>query len=118
MEIEELAIMSEVSFGLRDIAVPCISFSTKTLKGGALQCITGCKQIRNFLNEWNCYDIKSIEGKPCKIKRDGNMIHYNGPLEKSWRKSFTKDCDCDKIDKIDFLHFMSYTYLLTSLVKI
>lgn len=72
---EEMAIIETVHVGVRDVGLPVLWFGVKTLSGGSLQ-VMGWADAAKFIKEWDCYDIKSIEGKPCVVETDGGTMTY------------------------------------------
>lgn len=75
--MKKLAIIKSPDFGLRDIGRMCLSFSTYT-EGqlGALQVITNPKQIEQILQDAEVESFKDLEGKPCWIEEEGNIIRF------------------------------------------
>lgn len=75
---EQLAIMSEPSFGLRDTGIPVIWFSVrwgKDLTWSSLIVITQ-DHFQDFLKEKNVYDIKNLKDSPCQIDVSGDNVKF------------------------------------------
>ena len=73
---ERMAIMKDVGFGLRDVGQPCLWFTTYIDEHmAALQVLRG-KEIEKILVDSNSYDVKELEGKPCWVQIDGNIIKF------------------------------------------
>lgn len=72
-----LAVIKAIDFGLRDVGVPCIWFTTYTSRAtAALQCITGMERITDFFKEADCYSFKELEGKTCWAEETDGMIKF------------------------------------------
>ena len=65
----------DVHVGLRDIGRPCLWFAVNTLRGGALQVFVG-EDMLDFIKNAGAIDIKTLEGKPCVVDVDGDMIRF------------------------------------------
>ena len=75
--VEQLAIIKNVGFGLRDVGFPCIWFETNISKSiGALQVLSGDKQIFGIIRESDVYDIKDLNGMSCWVEVKNNLIKY------------------------------------------
>lgn len=72
---EELAIVKGVDFGMRDVDAPCLWFSVEMLHGGSLQCFFG-EDITRLLKEAWCYSIRDLEGRPCVVNCEGNLVKF------------------------------------------
>ena len=73
---EELAIISNIGFGMRDANYPVIYFEVSALSGGALQIITTPESIDKFIRTAGCYNITDLNGKACIVERTGNTMLF------------------------------------------
>lgn len=73
---KQLAIIKNISYGLRDIGQPCLSFDTYLSEGlVALQVLFG-KDIEKLLKDGQIIDIKELEGHACWVEKEGNVIKF------------------------------------------
>ena len=72
---EELAIISSVSFGVRDVNWAKLSFNVKTLHYGALQ-VLGAKEAIELIEKHHIRDIKDLEGAPCIVECGDGLIVF------------------------------------------
>ena len=78
---EEMAIMTGVTIGCRDINEPCLWFSVTLMDGcGALQ-VLGWEDARQLIKTSGYYDFKTLEGKPCRVDVEGNLIKFQGLIK-------------------------------------
>lgn len=66
MKDQELAIIKDVHFGLRDTSRPTLSFSVNMIGCGALQIFQG-EALDKFIIDNNVTDIQHLEGKACIV---------------------------------------------------
>jgi hypothetical protein len=79
--VKVIATIEGISFGLRDVGVPCLWFSVKFDKAsGALIAFTG-DEIYDFLKIFNVKDIRKLEGKLCIVEFDGFSVEFIRVLE-------------------------------------
>lgn len=74
-ETEELAIIKDIHIGVRDIGKCICWFTVDILSGGALQVIT-VDEICNEMNRCSIYKLEDLNGKPCIVSRNGNLIKF------------------------------------------
>ena len=71
---EELATISGVAFGVRDVNWANLSFNVTTLHYGALQ-VLGTKEAIELIEKHHIRNIKDLEGAPCIVEcRDGLIV--------------------------------------------
>ena len=76
--MKQLAIMKGVDFGLRDVGMPVLWFSTYITEcSAALQVLAG-EEIKTLLKDAGCYSIKELEGKSCWVECNGSLIQFKG----------------------------------------
>lgn len=63
---EELAIIKNPGYGLRDTNYPCLFFEVCGEGWGSLQTFRG-ERAQEIITEAGVYDVKNLEGKPCII---------------------------------------------------
>ena len=74
--MEQLAIMKDVGYGLRDIGRPCLFFAAYISEGlCSLQVLLG-DAADKVIKDAKGYDVKSLEGKPCWVEVDGNITTF------------------------------------------
>jgi hypothetical protein len=66
---EELAIIKDVSFGVRDINQANLSFSVHTKDYGVLQ-VLGALEAIELIEKHQIRNIEHLEGKPCIVDVD------------------------------------------------
>ena len=72
----QLAIMKEVGFGCRDIGRPILFFTTYVSEYvAALQIIPGDEAL-DIIQKSGVYDIHKLEGKPCWVEVNDNIIVF------------------------------------------
>ena len=75
---KQLAIIRGVGFGMRDCHVPTLWFSVHWDEClGALQCFQG-QQLIDLVKVAGFYDIQRLEGQPCWILVEGNLVTFVG----------------------------------------
>lgn len=74
-DMEELAIIQDAEYGLRDVGRPVLSFTVATEHGSALQVFSQPK-ADEILIEANAREVKNLNGKACLIERKGNIMTY------------------------------------------
>ena len=72
MDIEELAIVKGVGFGMRDCNSPVLWFGVETLHGGSLQ-VFNMKDAERVIQAAGCYDVKNLEGRACVVETKNGM---------------------------------------------
>ena len=73
---EQVAIIRDVGYGLRDVGRPCLWFTTYVSESGAaLQVLLG-EDAAAVLKDAGVYDVKELEGKPCYVEVDGGLITF------------------------------------------
>lgn len=71
----QLAIIRNLRIGVGDRDVPVITFETYINESvSALQCIYGADNIYNFISQAGRADILSLNGTPCWVQRDQNIL--------------------------------------------
>ena len=75
MSHEELAIIKDVSFGMRDVGFVNLSFTVEACVYSALQ-ILGKHEALKLINDNKIINIKDLEGKPCIIEVDGGTMKF------------------------------------------
>ena len=71
---EELAIIEDVAFGVRDVNWANLSFSVTTLDYGALQ-VLGAEEAIELIERHHIRNIKDLEGMPCIVETgDGKIL--------------------------------------------
>lgn len=70
-----LAIMKNISFGVRDRNKACLWFDVNDGNYGSLQCLP-VKYAVNLIEKHNITDIRNLEGKPCWIEVDNNIMKF------------------------------------------
>lgn len=68
--VEQLGIVKNVGFGMRDCNEPVMWFDIRTLACGALM-VFNLADARRFVEEAGCYDIKELEGCACVVATGG-----------------------------------------------
>lgn len=74
-DMEELAIIQDAEYGLRDVGQPVLSFTIATEHGSALQVFTQPKADQ-ILKEANATEVKNLNGRACVIETKGMMMTY------------------------------------------
>lgn len=72
---EELAVINNVHFGMRDAPWPCLWFTVNALHYGALQ-ILHFKEAVELIKKHNIYKIEDLEGKPCIVEMEGSSCIF------------------------------------------
>jgi hypothetical protein len=73
---EQLAIIKNVGYGLRDIGHPCLWFDTMVEDStGALQVFRG-EEAGPIIEDAGVYDVHEMEGKACWVIKDEGMIKF------------------------------------------
>jgi hypothetical protein len=67
---EELAVIKNVHFGMRDAPWPCLWFSVDTLHYGSLQ-ILHYEDAVKLIKKHSIYKIEDLEGRPCIVEMGG-----------------------------------------------
>lgn len=78
---EELAKISDVSFGCRDTGKPVLSFEVTMLNGSALQVFEAEKALK-IIEENQIGDIQEINRKLAVVKISGNKVEFDRFFEK------------------------------------
>ena len=71
--MEEMGIISKVSFGMRDSGVVALWFTVKTLHGDSLQCLP-LDEAASLIKRYYISDINTLNGKPCKVSVEGGAL--------------------------------------------
>jgi hypothetical protein len=74
-EVEELALISNPGFGLRDTNRPMLWFSVQGLSTDALLCFRGVDAL-DFVQLHSITDITKLSGKVCVIRSCDNLISF------------------------------------------
>lgn len=76
-EKEELAIIRNVGYGMRDFPNnrPGLWFETRIFGGSALQCLQGEEADQVFIDA-KAYSVKDLEGQPCFVVAGGGTIRF------------------------------------------
>ena len=72
---EELAIMKNVQFGVRDTNFASLWFSVSMLSCGALLSIPRDEVIK-FIEDNQITDINNLNGRACVVDRTGNNVKF------------------------------------------
>ena len=73
---EQLAIMRNVGYGLRDTNRPCLWFDAYISEHGvALHLLFG-EDVDKAIYDAKVYDIKSLNGYPCWVEIDDNIMRF------------------------------------------
>lgn len=79
---EQVGIIRDVEFGLRDIGVPCLSFTVFiTEVTAALQVFTNGEDIKQILQDAGATKVEMLEGMPCWCEVSGSRIVF----KRVWR---------------------------------
>ena len=74
---EQLAIIKDVSIGIKDAPYnPCLYFLTYIAEGLASAHYLTWDEAAIVLKDANISDIKYLNGKPCWVEAEGNMIKF------------------------------------------
>ena len=77
--MKQLAIMRGVSIGMRDISHPCMWFSTYISEHEAALQVLSWEAAADVIKQYGTYDLKLLEGKPCWVDVEGNLIKFLSP---------------------------------------
>lgn len=74
---EQLGIIKNPKFGVRDINQANLSFTVETIDGSALQVLLANEAIE-LIEKHHITDISNLEGKPCiaKVRPERNEIIF------------------------------------------
>jgi len=72
---EELAIIKDVGFGLRDGETPILWFEADMKGSGALLAFWDEDALK-FVKDNNVIDIKHLNGKPCIVSVDRGLVKF------------------------------------------
>jgi len=74
---EQIGIIRDVEFGLRDIGVPCLSFTVFITEAtAALQVFTDGEDIKKILQDARAVKVEDLEGTPCWCEVSGSRIVF------------------------------------------
>ena len=73
--MEELAIIKNVGFGMRDMNKPVLWFTVETLYYNSLLFFTG-NDILDFIKKANVYDCKDINGRTCIVETNEGTLKF------------------------------------------
>ena len=73
---EEMAIIKDVGFGCRDVGYPVLWFTVCLVDGGAALQIFSMKETEKIITDSGVYDIEDLEGKPCLVINDDNIVRF------------------------------------------
>ncbi len=76
---EEMAIITEVGVGIRDVGRPVLWFTVTLMDGGGALQVFSWEQAAEIIKAYSLYEVRSLNGKPCRVKVGGGMITYIGP---------------------------------------
>ncbi len=76
---EEMAIITEVGVGIRDVGRPVLWFTATLMDGGGALQVFGWEQAAEIIKAYSLYEIRSLNGKPCRVEAGDGMIRYIGP---------------------------------------
>ena len=78
---EQLAVISEVGVGLRDVGHPILWFDSLVSEAtGALQ-IFDWGEAYTLLQDYGVYDVYKLNGKHCWVEVNGNNIKFLRPAK-------------------------------------
>ena len=75
-EVIEMAIMTKVGFGMRDGGSPVLWFSVHVADGFAALQILPVEEAITLIKDAKVRDVHDLEGKPCLVSRERNMIKF------------------------------------------
>jgi hypothetical protein len=78
---EQMAIISEVGIGLRDVGRPVLWFTTTIMGGGAALNVFSWEQAAEIIRAYDLEEVHSLKGKPCKVDVGDGMMRYSGPIQ-------------------------------------
>lgn len=73
---KQMAIIKEVSFGLRDVGKVNLSFSTYISECEAALQVLFRDEYEKLIMDGGIKDIKELDGKPCWVEVTGNLIDF------------------------------------------
>ena len=73
---EEMAIIKNVGLGCRGEKYPMLWFTVCVVDGGAALQIFSMKDAEKIIADAGVYDIKDLEGMPCSVINDDNIIRF------------------------------------------
>jgi|HubBroStandDraft_6_1064221.scaffolds.fasta_scaffold3031126_2 hypothetical protein len=74
--MRQMAVIRNVHVGGGDRGIPCLWFDTYISESsGALQVIDW-ETAGELLRKGNVYDVKELNGKPCWVEHDDNIIRF------------------------------------------
>lgn len=72
---EELGIIREIHFGMRDAGRPILWFDVSMIGGGFLAVIE-MPDLRDFIREANYYKLEDLKGKPVVVAVDDGVGEF------------------------------------------
>lgn len=71
---EQMAVIRNVHIGGGDRGIPCLWFDTYISESSAALQVIPWDQAFEILK--STYDVKELDGRPCYVEVDGNMIRF------------------------------------------
>ena len=76
---EEMAIINEVGIGIRDVGRPVLWFTVNLMDGGGALQVFNWEQAAEIIKAYGLYEVRSLNGKPCRVEVGDGMIKYISP---------------------------------------
>lgn len=73
---EQLGLIKDIKFGVRDTNTACLFFTIEVLGGQTLWLILGAQNICDFITKSQCYELRHLEGKPCVASVGDGQIKF------------------------------------------
>lgn len=74
--MEKMAIIKDVGIGLRDAGVPILWFTVYVSECGAALQIFNWNDAGKLIKEAGVYAVTQLEGKPCLVDEDNQLIKF------------------------------------------
>ena len=74
--MKQLAKIKEVGFGCRDMATPCLWFTTELESGICALQVLGHKEAIELLKVQGIEEVHDLNGKMCWVEEDGMRVTF------------------------------------------